>query len=147
MYAIFGSKAGLLGELLTALEADAGAEAWRQRIHGADDPAARIGAFAAWDAHLYRTGLGLVRAAHRAGGDDVDALHAAGNQRRRDALAALVTSLGPTLRAGLDVDGAVDRAFALTAPAVYLDCVDSCGWTDEDYRRWLTGLLVTDLLG
>lgn len=147
VYAVFGSKAGLLRELLTSLEADADAEGWWKRIHAAGDPAPRLGAFADWTTALYRTGFGLIRAAQRTDGPDVAALRAAGDQRRRDALTAVLAPIASRLRAGLDLDDAVDRAFVLTGATVYFSCVDDCGWTDEAYARWLTQLLVTDLLG
>jgi hypothetical protein len=40
----------------------------------------------------------------------------------------------------------VDRAWLLTTVELYLAAIDGCGWTDTDYARWLTSVLVSQLL-
>ncbi|NLU72677.1 helix-turn-helix transcriptional regulator [Streptomyces sp. HNM0575] len=149
VYAAFGSKAGLLRRLLSGLEARAGAEEWRARLHSGIGPAARLTVFAQWSRHLYSCGAGLIRAAYRGAGDPaVTELHEEGNRRRRRSLSELIDSLRDedALPPGLPAREAVDRAFVLTGPQLYLSCVDDCGWTDDAYETWLAGLLVAQLL-
>jgi hypothetical protein len=40
----------------------------------------------------------------------------------------------------------VDKAWMLTGVELYLAATDGCGWADADYARWLTSLLVQQLL-
>lgn len=149
VYAIYGSKAALLRELLTGLEARVDADGWLARIRGDADPIARLTAFAQWSRRLYSAGRPLIRAAYLASGDPaVQALHDEGNRRRRQWLTALVRPMHKdgALAVGLGIPGAVDRGFVLSSPAVYLACLVDCGWSDDAYERWLTQLLSNQLL-
>jgi AcrR family transcriptional regulator len=59
--------------------------------------------------------------------------------------AALLAERG-ALRPGLSVDRAADIIWALCAQANYDSLVTSRGWTDQDYRRWLSETLAHALL-
>lgn len=148
VYAVFGSKAGLLAALLTALEDRVDRDDWARRINEEPDIARRLHLFAEWSMRLYAGGHALIRASYRASAAPaVAALHAEGNRRRRDALRALIDSpSAQSLRFGIAVDEAVDRAMVLTSPAVYLTCVEDCGWTGRRYQSWLSELLTRELL-
>jgi len=55
-------------------------------------------------------------------------------------------SLG-ALRPGLTAERAAEQIYALTSFEVFERLVDVCGWSTDDYQEWLTGLLVSTLLG
>jgi AcrR family transcriptional regulator len=149
IYATFGTKAAILRALLARLEDDAGAPEWRDRIAAADDPAVKLEAFAHWSASMFATSKAIITAAQGAASDPaiLDVRYEA-NQHRRQALTTLIDTIADrnALAAGLPRQRAVDRAWMLTSVELYLAATDGCGWTDADYARWLTGLLVSELL-
>jgi AcrR family transcriptional regulator len=57
------------------------------------------------------------------------------------------TYLGDELRSGLSVAEAGERYCALTSPELYHLLTVELGWTAEQHRRWVTGLLLAELLG
>lgn len=148
VYATLGSKTRLLGALLTSLEGRAGGSARRDRIRAEPDPLARIAEFVQWSRVLYQGGIGVIRAVHRSPGDPaMTELRREGDRRRRAGVRELVTSLAQDGALTLRRPDAIDRAFVLTGPDVYLGCVDDCGWAPRRYERWLTGVLSTELVG
>lgn len=149
IYATFGTKAAILQALLARLEDDAGAPEWRDRIAAADDPAAKLAAFAHWSAAIFSTSKAVITASQGAAGDPaIVELRAEADRHRRQALTALVGILADrgALAAGLSRQRAVDRAWMLTGVELYLAATDGCGWADGDYASWLAGLLAQQLL-
>src|SRR5215469_9446879 len=149
IYATFGTKAAILRALLERLEEDAGSAEWRDRIAAADDAAAKLEAFAHWSAAMFATSKAIIAAAQGAVGDPtILELRAEGDRHRRQGVTALVDTLADRgdLVAGLSRQQAVDRAWMLTGVDLYLAATDGCGWGDADYARWLTSLLVHQLL-
>lgn len=149
VYAVFGSKAGLLEALLTQLEERADRAEWLTRLTEEPDAAQRWRLFAAWSRTLYEAGAALIRAVYRAAGDDaaITALRAEGDGRRRAGIQALVERAAAEgrLTRRLPVDAAVDHAQVLTSPAVFLACTVDEGWSGERYQTWLAELLTHDL--
>jgi AcrR family transcriptional regulator len=149
IYATFGTKAAIVRALLERMEDDAGAAEWRNRIAAADDPAAKLEAFAHWSASMFATSKAIITAAQGAFGDPaLLELRAEGDRHRRLGVTALVDTLADRgdLAVGLSRQQAVDRAWMLTGVELYLAATDGCGWADADYAGWLTGLLVHQLL-
>jgi AcrR family transcriptional regulator len=86
------------------------------------------------------------------GAADKEAFAAAlGTRLLRDRLAAqterIRAYLGDELRPGLSVTEAGERYCALASPELYYLLTAELGWTPEQHRTWLTGLLETELLG
>jgi AcrR family transcriptional regulator len=149
IYATFGTKAAIVRALLEQMEDDAGAARWRDRITASGDPAAKLEAFAHWSAAMFATSKAIITAAQGAFGDPaILELRAEGDRHRRQGVTALVDTLAGRgdLAAGLSRQQAVDRAWMLTGVELYLAATDGCGWADTDYARWLTSLLVRELL-
>jgi len=149
IYATYGTKAAIVRALLERMEDDADAAEWRDRIAAADDPAAKLEAFAQWSAAMFATSKAILAAAQGAFGDPaLLELRAEGDRHRRLGVTALVDTLADRgdLAAGLSRPQAVDRAWMLTGVELYLAATDGCGWADADYARWLTSLLVQQLL-
>ena len=98
---------------------------------------------------MFATSKAISAAAQGAVGDPaILQLQAEGNRHRRQALTALIDTLADNgaLAAGLARQRAVDRAWMLTGVDLYLAATDGCGWGDAAYARWLTSLLVHQLL-
>jgi AcrR family transcriptional regulator len=71
------------------------------------------------------------------------------NQRQRAiahrALAQLLADKG-ALRPDLSVDRATDVIFALISPELYLLLTTQCGWTPEQWQRWITDTVADAVL-
>ncbi|MEV7229602.1 hypothetical protein AB0M79_21625 [Polymorphospora sp. NPDC051019] len=68
------------------------------------------------------------------------------NRRRGAAMVVeRVRSLGP-LRQGSDVERAVDVVWFLNDPAHYDALVTRCGWSEGDFREWLSDQLARGVL-
>ena len=157
VFAAFGSKAGLLRQVLDeALAGDDEPVAvadrpWFRPVWEARDPGAVLSAYAAV-CTLIAGRAGPAFEAVRRGADtspEVAELWQTllANRRRgaRMTLEHLVTT-GP-LRAGLSFERAVDILWLLNDPAHHAALVGSCGWPDEDYRAWLADQMTAALLG
>jgi hypothetical protein len=85
----------------------------------------------------------------QASGIDVEVRQeVAREQERRRAGMAEFTALidSGSLKTELDVDRAADVAWALTEPRLYVGLVRERGWTNDQYRQWLSAQLVAGLL-
>lgn len=147
VYAVYNSKAAIVGTLLAQLEEDADSAGWRARIADERDPRRKLAGFAEWSAAFFSSSRPVVVAARGAAGDPaIVQLQEQGNAHRREALHALLTSIGPDLRSDLPLEAAVDRAWILTGLELYLAATEACGWSDAAYTTWLTALLHDQLL-
>lgn len=147
VYATFGSKGAILRALLTQLEEDADATGWRARIDAAQDPPAKLRAFAGWTTAMLSTSSSVIAAAQQASSDPaMTELRRQGDQHRRRALRQLVATIADRLRPDLTEQQALDRAWMLTGVELYANATGGCGWTDAEYQRWLTELLHSQLL-
>lgn len=149
VYATFGSKGAIVRALLTQMEDNADLAQWSARIAAEPDPELKLEAFARWSRVLFSTSKAVIAAAHGAVSDPaiVD-LRDEGNRHRREGLREVVSALAEAgaLSAGLSERQALDRAWMLTGVELYLNATDGCGWSDDDYERWLTALLQEQLL-
>lgn len=149
VYAVFGSKGAIMGELLTRLEDDADAAAWRARIEAETDPGGKLDHYAAWHRQLYSTNRDVLAAALKAGSDPaVVELRGQGYRSAQGWLRPLVRAIAEagSLAPGLTEQRAQDRAWIITGPELYFRVTDDCGWTDEEYEGWLAQMLHTQLL-
>jgi AcrR family transcriptional regulator len=146
VYATFGSKREIMAALLVRTEGTAQAPAWAEQIADEDDPARKLDLFAGWSRALFTSSHDLVAAVHRS--PAVIELMDEGNRRRREALESLIGTLkvAGALRTDITVEEAVDRAWILTAPELYLLATVSCSWSPEAYQDWLSALLRDQIL-
>jgi TetR/AcrR family transcriptional regulator of autoinduction and epiphytic fitness len=74
--------------------------------------------------------------------------HGVAARRRagQEAMVVRLAELGP-LRADLDVERAVDLVVVLFGHDVYRGLVLDAGWSEADYRAWLSSMLSEQLLG
>lgn len=149
VYATFGSKGAILEALLTALEEDAGASRWREALEAEDDPVELLDLWARWTASMLETSREHLLAARGALQDPkVAELAARGEEHRRIALQGLVGRIATAgaLRDGLPPEQAVDRAWALTGPELFLAVREGCGWDTDTYTAWVSEMLRQQLL-
>ena len=148
VYAVYGSKAGILAALRETAIGQPEAEALYARALEAPTARDRLALFARsirsrWE----RTGD--IVAIHRdAGGADptVRAGEAATHERRRRGLRALAERLEGELRPGVEVARAAAILDALTLPELYAELVGVLGWSPDAYEAWLVEVLSRELL-
>jgi TetR/AcrR family transcriptional regulator, regulator of autoinduction and epiphytic fitness len=148
VYAVYGSKAGILRELRDAVVYQPEAEALIHEAKAADDGGATLDLFARsirvrWDA-----GSDVVRIYGEAASADPDLRreHEAVYRRRRGGIREFGEMLGARLAPGIDVRRVVAILDALTLPEVYAELVGVQGWTPDEYEAWLARSLRQQLL-
>jgi len=148
VYAVYGSKAGILDTLREGVMTRPEAQAFYREAMAADSAAQRIELFARsirwrWEHSADVTAIfrdaGTADAGIRAG------LTATLEQRRRG-IRALAERLQGDLRPGIDVGVAAAILDALSLVEVYTELVEVQGWTPETYESWLTAALARELL-
>jgi AcrR family transcriptional regulator len=149
VYAVFGSKAGILRELRTAVVHQPAAEAMYEAALRAPREEEALALFASSIRARWEAGADVVRISQDAAATDPSTrdeveliLH-----RRRRGIAGLVETLAGPLRRDLDPRRAWAVADALTLPELYLELTGPCGWSPEQYEAWLIGALDRELLG
>ncbi len=152
VYAVFGSKAGLLLAILDELTANAGIDRLRSDLaRAAAHPRRQLRRYVRFDRTLFEQGAGIIGVGlgSRAVDPEVDAWFAEGERRRRTNQRSLVDAWGRAgaLRPGLTVDRAAHILWAMTGPAVYAVFVTEGGWRPAVFERWLGGLLEQQLFG
>ena len=149
IYAVFGSKGGIITAMLEDLEESADQQAWIDKVLSEEDPRRQLRLFVSWIRTLFELGAPIFRAALAARGDpDVAALAERGDGKRRGGTRALtkIWAAKGALRDGLDAEAAAQRLWLLTSVEQFLHAIDGLGWEPASYERWLGDLLERDLL-
>jgi AcrR family transcriptional regulator len=148
VYAVHGSKAGILRELREALVRQPEAE----RLYGAALEAAdaddALVLFARSIRVRWEAGADVVRIHAEAAASD-STLRAEVQlvlARRREGIARLTETLGGSLADGVDVGRATAIVDALTLPEVYAELTGAAGWSPDAYEAWLGAGLRRELL-
>jgi AcrR family transcriptional regulator len=150
VYAVFGSKTGILSEILDAARFDDSYQNLvREAMHTAD-PRERIRFPARIARRIYESEhsvLDLLRGA----GAVAPALARSEAERectRYDAQAGMIQYLvrSRALRRGLDAQHARDILWSLTSRDLYRMLVRDRGWTAQQYENWLADMLVETLV-
>jgi AcrR family transcriptional regulator len=147
--AAFGSKPALLRQILD--EALAGDDEpvsvverpWFAPVFAATDPSGVLDAYAGVCVLIDARSAALFEVAHRASGEspELAELWATLVENRRFGAAKVVElaqGLGP-IRDDLDPTQVADSLSTLNDPALYHALVLEKGWSEDDFRRWLTG--------
>jgi AcrR family transcriptional regulator len=122
-----------------------------RRIIDEPDPVRELQLYAATQPGIWSRVGPLLRVLDAAANSDpslVELRHRIAEERRhglRTGLGKLLEQRG-VLRPGLTADRAGDIAYAVCGHANYQALVIDCGWTDREYRDWLTETLVAALL-
>lgn len=156
VFAAFGSKAALLRQVLD--EALAGDDApmavaqrpWFQPVWSARTPTAVLDAYAGVCVLIGARAARLFESVRRAADDSPEAAQLWQTlQDNRRAGAKMVIeraqTLGP-LAEGLSVERAIDILWLLNDPALYAALVLDRGWAQDEFQRWLGGMMRQALL-
>ncbi len=144
IYAVFGSKPGVLQALLEEAINQPEADALAGRAMAEPDPGRTLDLFAASIRQRWERVGDIVEIHAQAAATDPSARAGVEGalQRRRAGIGRIAASLGPTV----DVRRATALIDALTLPAVYSELVDVQGWTPDAYETWLATTLREQLL-
>lgn len=156
VYAVFGSKRSVLGELMDFAIAGDDAEIainareWMRPVWEAPTAQDRLRAYAVAVRRIMGSAADVFAVVASAATTDPDAVELAETteQRRRTGAAMVVDSICAvgTLRSGLTAEHATDLLSLFNGPTVYLHLVRRAGWSAYQYQDWLADTLVGQLL-
>lgn len=145
IYAVFGSKRGLLDALISLLDASAGASDARARLLSATTAYEQLAIMVHFDRSLFERGADIIAAAHSAGASEPELAEmlAEGKRRGRSARSQVVDSWAgrQLLAPGRTPHEVKDVLAVLSSHEVYLELVRGSGWTPDRYESWLLELL------
>jgi AcrR family transcriptional regulator len=156
VYYVFGTKRSLLAAVLDAsIAGDVEPVAvldrpWFDALGDEADAAASVAHLAAVSAQILARAAPIYDVVRRASADpDVGRLLEENRAQRRSDQQRLVEMLADAghLRPGLDADAATDIVYGLVNEEVHLLFTGDCGWDLERFQRWMTELLLQQLLG
>lgn len=151
IYSIFGSKGGILRELMDELEDLAsGGEDLATPMLAECDPRRQLALFGHWIRLLFERGSPLLRASLSARDDpDVQAMTAIGNGRRLEGTLLLVGGwhAAGALRPGLAIRSGAETLWLLTTAEVFFNAIDGLGMDADAYERWLVEAAALHLFG
>jgi AcrR family transcriptional regulator len=157
VYKHFGSKPKLLQRLLrwrlTGEDHDTSAapglaDGQLQQLGSEPDPLERLRVLAAFVTGLYDRSAVLQRIFREAAGTDAELQDSwqRNRQRRLDDTGAIMELFAEEGSLVRPLGEAVDVAWAIASPEVYLSLVEDRGWEAERYERWLFESLRSQLL-
>lgn len=149
IYSVFGSKAAIVGEMLSQLEGAPERAKVMAEMLAEHEPRRQLRLFVSMHRKMFEHGAPIVRAAMVARGDpDVAAMAGRGDANRRAGTGRLVGvwSDKGALRHGLDPEDAAERLWLLTSAEQFLNAIDGLGWSPDHYENWLGDLLERELL-
>ncbi len=148
VYAVFGTKGGIVGAMLELLEESVGVESWVVRMVSEEDSRKQLRLFVAMNRSMFENGAPILRAAIAARSDpEVVAMAERGDERRREGTTQLcqMWAAKGALRGGLDEADAAQRLWLLTSVEQFLIATEGLGWLPDRYERWLGDLLEREL--
>ena len=147
VYAAFGSKGGILTDLLGRLEAQAGGERLMDDLAAAPSPIAQVEVVAGFNRRLFEGGADILAIALGTTAVDPEVAQwaAEGDRRRREGQARIVAGWRKSAVLAVSAEEALDILYALTGPELFLLLVARLGWAPSRYERWLADALVAFL--
>jgi AcrR family transcriptional regulator len=150
VYAVFGSKGGLLIALLDQLEAEVDSPGYASAIDAAaGDAGAQLELIVRYHCELFDRGLDVIDLARRSSSDPVvGGFVDEGNRRRRDACVRWARSWRKSgvLRGDVTVTTAADLLWVYCGADLFAAFVLGCGWDRARLERWLVPTLRSLLL-
>jgi AcrR family transcriptional regulator len=145
VYAVFGSKGGLLIALLDELEAEVDSAGYASAIDAAaGDAAAQLELIVRYHCELFERGLDVIDLARRSSSDPVvGGFVEEGDRRRRDACVRWARSWrrSGALRDDLAVTTAADLLWVHCGADLFVAFVLGCGWDRARLEQWLVATL------
>jgi AcrR family transcriptional regulator len=141
VYAVFGSKRGLLVAISDSMDARAGFVTVEKALAASTDPLEQITLIAAAQVAFFERNADVLEPLREAGriDEDVAILWTEDHARHRAGYSRLARTWAEwgRLRAGVDEKTAADTMSAIAWIDVYWYFVGRCGWTPDQFRRWL----------
>lgn len=148
VYAVYGSKAGILQALREDAVSQPEAEASLRDALAQRSASRRLDLFARSIRQRWELAGDVIAIHHDASMSDPSVRPGVEEalRVRRTGIAEFAASLGGRLRAPMDVPRAAAIIDALTLPEVYSELALIHGWTADDYEAWLAAALRGELL-
>ena len=148
VYAVYGSKAGILRALREAVLRQPDAEALFEAAMRERDPDAQLHLFARSIRQRWEHGHDVVAIHQDAAATDPTLRHEVEGVLaiRRNGIGRLAASFQPALAPGVEAARATAILDALTLPEVYAELVDVQSWTPDEFEAWLVMTLRQQLL-
>lgn len=149
IYAVFGSKSGVVAAILEDLKESAGRAARAAEMVAEEDPRKQLRLFVSWIRTLFEQGAPLIQAALDArSAPEVAALidNEDENRYRGTGEITEIWARKGVLRGDLEQDEAAKLLWLLTSVEQYLLATDRLGWNADEYEKWLGDLLERELL-
>jgi len=149
IYAVFGSKSGVVAAIFEDLKETAGQAARVAEMVAEEDPRKQLRLFVSWIRTLFEQGAPLIQAALDArSAPDVAALIDREDQNRYRGTGEIteIWARKGALRDDLEQGEAADLLWLLTSVEQYLLATDKLGWNADEYEKWLGDLLERELL-
>ena len=150
IYSTFGSKAGVLKDMLDLIDEEAGVLDVFEQLQQTDVPREMLGLFARLRRQFPERCGDIIHNLRSGAASDMDIAAAVneGSQRRRHGLSLVIERISAQgkLKDELSVERATDIAAAISADEVCDVLVEQGGWSFDDYEGWLSDTLATLLL-
>jgi len=149
IYAVFGSKSGVVAAIFEDLKETAGQAARVAEMVAEEDPRKQLRLFVSWIRTLFEQGAPLIQAALDArSAPEVGALIDSEDQNRYRGTGEIteIWARKGVLRDDLEQDEAANLLWLLTSVEQYLLATDKLGWNADEYEKWLGDLLERELL-
>jgi AcrR family transcriptional regulator len=151
VYAIFGSKKGIVSELLDAARFGEAYQALLAQVNEVTDPLERLVFPPRFARQIYESEVPVENLLRGAGmlAPELAAVEQERDCQRYDAQEMLIAGLerAKLLRAGLSRDAARAVLWSLTSREMYRMLVRERGWSGDQYETWLRGLIRRELTG
>ncbi|QHS53046.1 TetR/AcrR family transcriptional regulator [Edaphobacter sp. 12200R-103] len=151
VYAIFGSKKGIVAELLDEARFGDGYQALIGEVRKVTDPIAMLDFPPRFARQIYEAEIPVEDLLRGAGmvAPELAAVEDERNCQRYDSQLMVIEALeqGKLLRPGLDRDAARAVLWSLTSREIFRMLVRERGWTPAAYEAWLAEALRRELLG
>lgn len=151
VYSIFGSKKGIVAELLDEARFGDGYQALIAQVRKVTDPVAMLAFPPRFARQIYEAEIPVEDLLRGAGmvAPELAAVEDERNCQRYDSQQMVIDALDQAhlLRPGLDRDAARAVMWTLTSREIFRMLVRERGWTPDAYEAWLAGALQRELLG
>lgn len=151
VYAIFGSKKGIVAELLDQARFGDGYQELIAQVRKVSDPIAMLSFPPRFARRVYEAEIPVEDLLRGAGmvAPELAAVEDERNCQRYDSQQIVIDALEKAhlLRAGLDREAARAVMWTLTSREIFRMLVRERGWTPDEYEAWLGGALQRELLG
>ena len=150
IYAVFGSKAAILSELVKSTGADEDIRALAREAFAEPDPRRQLRLATSVMRAILEREADILNLLWQAGGGDSDLAAAwrQGHQQRLSRLGEILNVLAQkkALKTEISIERAIDTLWLLGSPEVYRLLVGERGWTPQQYEDWLADTAIALLL-